>query len=73
MILFTLRCGHGHQFEGWFRDGAGFEVQQKAGDISCPVCGDSSVDKAVMAPHLGRPLRRVGVGLGLASDPDGTV
>ena len=29
MILFTLRCARGHQFEGWFRDGDGFEAQQK--------------------------------------------
>src|SRR6516164_2199554 len=33
MILFTLRCAHGHEFEGWFRDGDGFEAQQKAGLI----------------------------------------
>ena len=32
MILFTLRCAHGHEFEGWFRDGDGFEAQQKAGE-----------------------------------------
>jgi hypothetical protein len=54
MILFTLRCAHGHEFEGWFRDGDGFEAQQKAGEIGCPVCGDTSVEKAVMAPRLGR-------------------
>ena len=44
MILFTLRCAHGHEFEGWFRDGDGFEAQQKAGEIACPECGR----------HLGR-------------------
>jgi hypothetical protein len=54
MILFTLRCSHGHEFEGWFRDGDGFEAQQKAREIACPDCGDTSVDKAVMAPRLGR-------------------
>jgi len=54
MILFTLRCTHGHEFEGWFRDGDGFEAQQKAGEIACPDCGDTSVEKAVMAPRLGR-------------------
>ncbi len=73
MILFTLRCARGHQFEGWFRDGDGFEAQQKARDISCPECGDTSVDKAVMAPRLGKPLRRIGVGLGVTSDSDGRV
>lgn len=71
MILFTLRCGRGHQFEGWFRDGDGFEAQQKAGAISCPKCGDSKVEKAVMAPRLGKPLRRIGVGLGVTDDPGG--
>jgi hypothetical protein len=54
MILFTLRCTHGHEFDGWFRDGDGFETQQKAGEIACPDCGDTSVEKAVMAPRLGR-------------------
>lgn len=54
MILFTLRCARGHEFEGWFRDGDGFEAQQKAGEIACPECGDVSVEKAVMAPRLGR-------------------
>jgi hypothetical protein len=54
MILFTLRCAHGHEFEGWFRDGDGFEAQQNAGEIACPECGDTSVEKAVMAPRLAR-------------------
>jgi hypothetical protein len=54
MILFTLRCAAGHEFEGWFRDGDGFEAQQKAGEIACPHCGDAQVEKAVMAPRIGR-------------------
>ena len=54
MILFTLRCAQSHEFEAWFRDGDGFEAQQKAGEIACPECGDSSVEKAVMAPRLTR-------------------
>ena len=54
MILYTLRCSRDHEFEGWFRDGAGFEAQQAAGEIACPHCGDSSVEKAVMAPRVGR-------------------
>src|SRR5216684_3462421 len=54
MILFTLRCASGHEFEAWFRDGDGFEAQQKAGEIACPLCGDAQVEKAVMAPRIGR-------------------
>src|ERR1700740_2812239 len=54
MILFTLRCARGHEFEGWFRDGDGFESQGKAGESACPECSDTAVEKAVMAPRLGR-------------------
>jgi hypothetical protein len=54
MILFTLRCSQGHEFDGWFRDGDGFEAQQQGGEIACPHCGDTAVEKAVMAPRLGR-------------------
>jgi hypothetical protein len=73
MILFTLSCARGHEFEGWFRDGDGFEAQQKAGDIACPQCGETKVEKAVMAPRLGKPsgLGRLAVGLGVTDDPGG--
>jgi hypothetical protein len=54
MILFTLRCARGHEFEGWFRDGDGFESQRKAGEIACPECSETACEKAVMAPRLGR-------------------
>src|SRR5260370_15767003 len=54
MILFSLRCSSGHEFEAWFRDGDGFEDQLKAGEIACPHCGDAQVEKAVMAPRIGR-------------------
>ncbi len=54
MILFALRCASGHEFEAWFRDGDGFEAQLKAGEVACPHCGDAQVEKAVMAPRIGR-------------------
>ena len=54
MILFSLRCAAGHEFEGWFQDGDGFAAQQKVGEIACPECGDAQVEKAVMAPRIGR-------------------
>ncbi len=34
MILFTLRCARGHQFEGWFRDGDGFEAEGRRDRLS---------------------------------------
>lgn len=54
MILFELRCGSDHQFEGWFKDNATFDAQQAAGQIVCPVCGDTNVVKAIMAPRLNK-------------------
>ena len=54
MIRFSLRCASGHEFEAWFRNGEGYETQQKAGEIACPDCGDTHVEKALMAPSIGR-------------------
>jgi hypothetical protein len=54
MIRFSLRCASGHEFEGWFRNGEGYEAQQKAGEIACPECGATQVEKALMAPSIGR-------------------
>ncbi|EPY03226.1 DUF1178 family protein, partial [Magnetospirillum fulvum] len=52
MILFELRCTQQHHFEAWFRDGAAYDVQAADGAIACPVCGDTGVSKAPMAPRL---------------------
>jgi hypothetical protein len=54
MILFTLRCAADHQFEGWFRDNAAYDRQNRRGLIACPECGSNAVEKAPMAPRLGR-------------------
>ncbi len=54
MILFTLKCAADHQFEGWFRDNAAYDRQNRRGLIACPECGSNAVEKAPMAPRLGR-------------------
>jgi hypothetical protein len=54
MIRFSLRCASGHEFEAWFRNGEGYEAQQAAGEVACPECGDNHVEKALMAPSIGR-------------------
>lgn len=59
MIRFTLRCADEHEFEGWFRSGEAFEAQQQAGEIACPTCGDTRIDKALMAPNIGRSHKNV--------------
>ena len=54
MIVFDLCCAAGdHRFEAWFASSDSFVDQQARGLIACPVCGDSEVGKAVMAPRVG--------------------
>ena len=52
MIVFDLRCGGGHVFEAWFASGAAFDDQRAAGQVACPLCGDTAIDKAAMAPAV---------------------
>src|SRR5512147_2833137 len=60
MIVFDLRCGHGHRFESWFQSGAVFERQQAEGAIECPRCGSHAIAKAPMAPHIANSSEGVG-------------
>jgi len=53
MIVFDLRCGAGHVFEGWFASGADFESQRTRGLVNCPLCGSAEIAKAPMAPRVG--------------------
>jgi len=52
MISFDLRCSDGHVFEGWFGSSQDFEDQKARKLISCPMCGDMHVEKALMAPNV---------------------
>ena len=52
MIVFDLRCGHGHVFEAWFASSNAYADQREAGQVECPLCGDRRIEKAVMAPQI---------------------
>jgi hypothetical protein len=54
MILYNLNCAKGHAFESWFQNSTAFDKQQKRGLVTCPVCGSTKVEKAIMAPRLAR-------------------
>jgi hypothetical protein len=45
MIVFDLRCGQGHGFEGWFDSGDAFERQLGAELVRCPVCDTPEVTR----------------------------
>lgn len=57
MILYQLKCPSDHRFEAWFRDGATYDAQAAAGMLTCPVCGDSRIGKAPMAPRIAKSHR----------------
>lgn len=58
MISFTLRCVQDHEFDGWFRSGEDFDTQKGAGAVTCPHCGSTDVEKALMAPNVGTKSNR---------------
>ena len=54
MIHYQLRCSADHAFDGWFRDSASFDTQAQQGLVSCPACGDTRVNRALMAPRIAK-------------------
>jgi len=52
MIVFNLHCADGHPFEGWFASAKDFASQKKRGLLSCPACGDATIEKGLSAPRL---------------------
>jgi hypothetical protein len=52
MIRYALNCDEGHGFESWFQNSAAYDKQVKRSLVSCPVCGSTKVEKAMMAPNL---------------------
>lgn len=52
VIVFGLICDEGHEFEGWFRSNDDFDDQQASGNVACPACTSTRVEKGIMAPNL---------------------
>jgi len=61
MIKYCLLCDRDHTFEAWFRSGDDFGAQKKREILSCPVCGSSKIEKALMAPNIGVKGNRASV------------
>ncbi|WP_332881302.1 DUF1178 family protein, partial [Brevirhabdus pacifica] len=47
MIRYALKCGNTHDFDSWFASAEGFDMQQAAGLVACPVCNSTDVEKSV--------------------------
>jgi hypothetical protein len=52
MIRFSLRCANGHSFDSWFRSGEAFDTLVAAGQVACMDCGETKVEKSLMAPFV---------------------
>lgn len=74
MIVFDLSCrAGGHRFEGWFGSSDDFAHQQERGLVTCPVCGSAEVEKAVMAPNVGRKGNQLPAVAAKRTDPPAQV
>lgn len=60
MIRYSLSCTAGHSFDSWFADAAAYQALAAAGQLACPVCGSTGVEKGLMAPAV-RPARKAAV------------
>lgn len=56
MISYDLTCEKEHLFEAWFASSAAFDTLKAAGEVSCPECGSTQIEKALMAPSLSRKV-----------------
>lgn len=52
MIHYDLICNEGHRFDSWFQSAARFDGLKASGNLSCAVCGNASIEKALMAPTV---------------------
>lgn len=52
MIKYTLKCEQDHQFDSWFQSGQAFDKLKAAGMVTCSICGNAKVEKAIMAPRV---------------------
>lgn len=69
MIRYNLVCDKRHDFESWFQDSAAYDKQAKRGLVSCPLCGSTKVEKAIMAPRLARKDKSTSIDVAGAAPP----
>jgi hypothetical protein len=77
MKVLNLCCANGHGFEGWFASEDDFLAQNGQGQIACPMCADSTVQRLPSAPRLNLSGAReapvvASQGAATPADADGT-
>lgn len=56
MIVLNLSCDNSHAFEGWFTSAEAFQRQTEGGQVTCPHCNSTRVEKLPAGPHIRRSL-----------------
>ncbi len=52
MIHYSLSCANDHHFNEWFDNSSDYENRAAVHAIACPTCGDTTIEKAIMAPNV---------------------
>ena len=52
VIVLNLSCEQQHLFEGWFASSSAFEQQCAQGQVACPVCGSTQIERRPSAPYV---------------------
>jgi hypothetical protein len=52
MKVLNLRCVDEHGFEGWFASEDDFATQLANGALSCPLCGQTKIERLPSAPRI---------------------
>jgi len=60
MIKYDLKCDLLHTFEGWFSSSDDYENQALKGLVTCPVCGNDKVERAIVAPSIKKSSLKTG-------------
>jgi len=63
MIQYALKCADGHTFDSWFQSATAYEKLVSNGLLTCAICGNGHIEKAIMTP-------RVRTGRNKASEPE---
>lgn len=52
MIVYDLKCGGGHRFEGWFASAEDFTSQKGRRILNCPTCADGEIERMPSATRI---------------------
>ena len=73
MKVLNLQCASAHAFEGWFGSEDDFQAQLAAGQVECPLCGDTAIHKMPSAPRINLGASRPEVKQEVMNTPEVTM